>query len=213
MNRIKICGLMRPEDILAVNEWKPDYIGFVFAPSKRQITKERAAMLKAMLDPAIPAVGVFVNSPPDFIVNLVSSGVIDCVQLHGDMEMVETKEYAADLKKRMGDGISGPLPPIIRAVRVRTKDDITKAETYPADYLLLDTYVKNQYGGSGTRFDWSMIPAIAKPWFLAGGLNSSNIKDAKATGAWCLDVSSAVETDGKKDPKKIREIIQIVRSK
>lgn len=222
MNRIKICGLVRPEDILAVNEWKPDYIGFVFAPSKRQVTEEQAAKLKALLDPEIPAVGVFVNSSPEFIINLVSKGIINAVQLHGDMETAETAEYATELRKRLKDAlteetssetsVSRPVPPLIRAVRVKTEADIRNAEAYPADYLLLDPYVKGSYGGSGTRFDWSFIPRIKKPWFLAGGLDISNIREAVNTGAYCLDVSSAVETDGRKDPGKIKEIIQTVRS-
>ena len=204
---IKICGLTRPEDIAAVNEYRPDYIGFVFAPSKRNVSEMRAAGLKKLLSPDITAVGVFVNSPIADIVRLVSRGIIDAVQLHGDMEGFETVQYAEDLKKALAASV-----PIIRAVRVKDGDDIRRAVSYPAEYLLLDTFVKDQYGGSGVRFDWSLIPHIEKPWFLAGGISASTIKEALNTEACCLDISSAVETDGRKDPKKIQEIIQTVRS-
>lgn len=219
---IKICGLSRIEDIQAVNEYLPDYIGFVFAPSKRQISGQAAATLKKELSPAIKAVGVFVNSPIDKITALVQQGIIDAVQLHGDMETFETPQYARDLREALKALRKEPpkeLPkdppdfvPVIRAVRVRDEKDILCAAAYPSDYLLLDTYVKGQYGGCGICFDWTLIPHIEKPWFLAGGLDVSNIKDALDTEAFCLDVSSAVETNGKKDPEKIKEIIQTVRS-
>ena len=221
MSKIKLCGLSRPEDIEAVNEARPDFIGFVFAPGRRNVTPDQAARLKKMLRPDIPAVGVFVNSPPDFIVDLAAKGIIDMVQLHGDMETFETVSYTLDLSERLSaipsekikDCSGNPSHfPIIRAVRVRTAADIKQAKAWPADYLLFDTFVKNQYGGSGIRFDWSLIPPTKKPWFLAGGLNFSNIREAAKTGAFCLDISSAAETDGKKDAAKIKELIQIIRS-
>ncbi len=201
--RIKICGLTRREDILAVNEWKPDYVGLVFAPGKRQLTPVKAQSLKEILLPEIPAAGVFVNSPMEDILSLADSRTIDLIQLHGD----EDQEYILTLKDRMNK----PLP-IIKAVRVRTAADMLKAQNLSADYLLFDTYTKGLYGGSGMTFDWSMIPAVKKPWFLAGGLNASNLLKAMKTEAFCLDLSSAVETDGRKDPEKIKQIIQIVRS-
>lgn len=201
--RIKICGLTRREDILAVNEWKPDYAGFVFAPGKRQLTAAKAQSLKEILLPEIPAVGVFVNSPMEDILALAESRTIDFIQLHGD----EDQEYILTLKNRL----SQPLP-IVKAIRVRTEADMRKAQDLPADYLLFDTYTRGLYGGSGKTFDWSMIPAVKKPWFLAGGLNASNMEKAMKTNAFCLDLSSAVETDGRKDPEKIKQIIKIVRS-
>ena len=171
-----------------------------------------AAGLKKLLSPDITAVGVFVNSPIDDIVRLVSRGIIGAVQLHGDMEGFETVQYAEDLKKALAAARLAASVPLIRAVRVKDGDDIRRAVSYPAEYLLFDTFVKDQYGGSGVRFDWSLIPHIEKPWFLAGGISASTIKEALNTEACCLDISSAVETDGRKDPKKIQEIIQTVRS-
>lgn len=209
---IKICGLTRPEDIAAVNEYRPDYIGFVFAPSRRNVSEMRAAGLKKLLSPEIMAVGVFVNSPIEDIVRIASRGIIDAVQLHGDMDGFETARYAENLKKALAAAGLAASVPLIRAVRVKDRNDIQRAVSYPAEYLLFDTFVKDQYGGSGVRFDWSLIPHIEKPWFLAGGLSAATIKEALKTEACCLDLSSAAETGGRKDPKKIQEIIQTVRS-
>ncbi|GLC80373.1 phosphoribosylanthranilate isomerase [Lacrimispora brassicae] len=201
--RIKICGLTRREDILAVNTWKPDYAGFVFAPGKRRITGPEAQELKKLLLPEIQAVGVFVNSPIEDILALAENKTIDLIQLHGD----EDRDYILELKSRLASGL-----PVIKAVRVRQAEDMKEAEDLPADFLLFDTYTKGLYGGSGKTFDWSMIPDIKKPWFLAGGIDASNIKQAMKTEAFCLDLSSSVETEGKKDLSKIKTIIQTVRS-
>ncbi|WP_349946506.1 phosphoribosylanthranilate isomerase [Lacrimispora sp. BS-2] len=200
---IKICGLTRREDILAVNALKPDYAGFVFAPGKRRLTGPEAKMLKELMLPEIPAVGVFVNSPIEDILSLAESGTIDLIQLHGN----EDRDYMMELKSRLAPGL-----PVIKAIRVRQAEDMKEAEDLPADFLLFDAYTKGLYGGSGKTFDWSMVPDIKKPWFLAGGIDASNIKQAMKTKAFCLDLSSSVETEGKKDPGKIKEIIQIVRS-
>ncbi len=201
--RIKICGLTRREDILAVNTWKPDYAGFVFAPGKRRLTGPEAQELKKLLLPEILAVGVFVNSPIEEILALTENKTIDLIQLHGD----ENPDYILELKGRLAPGF-----PVIKAIRVRQAEDMKNGEGLPADFLLFDTYTKGLYGGSGRTFDWSMIPDIKKPWFLAGGIDASNIKQAMKTEAFCLDLSSSLETEGKKDPGKIKEIIQTVRS-
>lgn len=202
MSKIKICGLSRESDILAVNIAKPDFIGFVFAENrKRTVSFETALNLKKKLDKSIKAVGVFLNNDMELIVSLVQSEIIDIVQLHGD----ETEEYIRTLKKMIN-------VPIIRAVRVKCTEDILKADRLDVDYLLLDTYTKSEYGGTGKTFDWSMIPKISKPYFLAGGLNIDNISSANKIGAYCLDVSSGVETDGRKDEQKIIEIVNRIRS-
>jgi phosphoribosylanthranilate isomerase len=201
--RIKICGLTRREDILAVNISKPDYAGFVFAPGKRRLTGPEAKVLKELLLPEIPAVGVFVNSPIEDILSLAENETIDLIQLHGD----EDRDYMMELKSRLSPGL-----PVIKAIRVRQAEDMKEADDLPADFLLFDTYTKGLYGGSGKTFDWSMIPDIKKPWFLAGGIDASNIRQAMKTNAFCLDLSSSVETEGKKDRSKIKEIIQTVRS-
>lgn len=201
--RIKICGLSRREDILSVNKWKPDYIGFVFAPGKRRVTPSQAASLKELLSPGILAVGVFVNAPMEEIISLARRRVIDLIQLHGE----EDEGYILTLKEKLGGDSS-----IIKAIRVQTAQDVENAKKIPADFLLFDTYTKGLYGGSGKTFDWSFLPQGKRPWFLAGGISISNVRDAMKTHAFCLDVSSSLETEGKKDPEKIKEIIQIIRS-
>lgn len=202
MSKIKICGLSRPEDILAVNEYLPDYIGFVFSKSRRRVTAEQAHRLKEKLSPKIEAAGVFVNEPISFIAGLVEKGIIDLAQLHGD----EDEAYIQSLKQEVSC-------PIIKAVRVQSKEQIIEAQRLPCDYLLYDTYSKNAYGGTGDRFSWDMIPKnMSMPFFLAGGINESNAPQAvKEVRPYCIDVSSGVETDGVKDKEKIKQIINIVR--
>lgn len=201
MVKLKFCGLSRKEDILAVNELLPDYIGFVFAPSKRQVTPDLAKELKCLLRPEIKSVGVFVNAKAEFITGLCREKVIDLVQLHGN----ETEEYIARLKEAVSQ-------PVIKAVRVQSTADITEASQSSADYLLLDTYRKGQYGGVGETFDWSLIPAITKPFFLAGGLKEENIRQALAAcRPFALDLSSGIETAGVKDKEKMKNILEIMR--
>ena len=200
--KIKICGLMRPSDIEAVNCCRPDYVGFVFAPTKRFVSDEQAMILKGLLDPSIPAVGVFVNEPIDHVVSLCERGIIDLIQLHGD----ETEEYIAHLRARVSN-------PIIRALRVQSTEQIAEADAKGFDYLLLDAYNKKMYGGTGERFQWSLIPPLNTPYFLAGGLDETNLNEAaSSTGALCLDLSSSAETNSVKDPEKIRRLVSIVRS-
>lgn len=199
--KIKICGLRRKEDITYVNECLPDYIGFVFAPSRRQVTKEQALGLKQILSPKIKAVGVFVNEKPEIILELVKSGVIDVIQLHGD----ETQKDICKLKKET-------QVPIIKAVRVKNAEDIKSADTLSSDYLLFDSYQKDSYGGTGMSFSWDMIPDdLQHPYFLAGGLNESNIEHALRIPAFGYDISGGVETEGVKDYEKIKKIMSMIR--
>ena len=201
MTKIKICGLTRKRDIESVNRWLPDYAGFVFSQSSRRVMPEQAGLLKAGLDPRIKAVGVFVNEPVCFIVKLCNAGVIDVVQLHGD----ESEEYVRELKHQT-DCL------IIKAVRVQSAEQVLRAEKLSCDFLLMDTYQKGQYGGSGKTFDYSMIPFLNKRFFLAGGLENSNIVQAiEKCRPYGVDLSSGVETDGIKDENKISQIIQKVR--
>jgi phosphoribosylanthranilate isomerase len=202
MTKIKICGLTRPIDIDMVNEVHPDYIGFVFAKSRRQISEEKAFELKQRLHSKILAVGVFVNEDTENIIRICQAGIIDMVQLHGD----ESEDYLLELKKRVSN-------PIMKAVRVRTVEDIRRVDTMTCDYLLLDAYKEDEYGGSGLTFDWSIAKDITKPFFLAGGINMHNVDKAIAlTKPYCIDVSSGVETEGYKDKKKVTDIIAKVRS-
>lgn len=202
MAKIKICGLRRQEDIEIVNRYKPDYIGFVFAKSKRQVNDLEASELKSELSSEIKVVGIFVNDDINHIAGLVKNNVIDIVQLHGD----EDEEYIKRLKSKIS-------APVIKAVRVRTYEDIKEKSEYPVEYLLLDSYSKDAYGGTGESFDISLIENMEKPYFLAGGVNEDNISDIiKKVNPYCIDLSSGVETDGFKDETKIKNVIDIVRN-
>lgn len=198
--KLKFCGLTREADIRAANETRPDYIGFVFAESRRRVTDEQAARLRALLSPGIQAVGVFVNDDPTHIALLANRGVIDLIQLHGS----ESAAYIQRLRTMTA-------APIICALRVGKQTDIKRAESNLVDFLLLDTYTKDAYGGSGRTFDWSLLGEVGKPYFLAGGLNESNITRAMRTGAYALDLSSGIETDGVKDAEKMRRVAALVK--
>lgn len=202
MTKIKICGLKRIEDIEYVNEIKPDFVGFVFAGTKRKISDETAAILKEKLDKSIPSVGVFVNDSKEHIAKLANTDIIDMVQLHGD----EDSEYITKLR-----GMTSKT--IIKAVRVKDTETIYEAMKLGADYLLLDTYVAGDYGGTGKTFDLAMIPKELDNYFLAGGIGANNIKETlEKCHPYALDLSSSVETDGFKDKEKIREVVSIVRN-
>lgn len=194
--KIKICGLFRSDDINYVNEAKPDYIGFVFAKSKRQVDFDQAQQLKAKLDKQIKAVGVFVDSPIENIVKLVNEKVIEVVQLHGN----ENNMYIKQLKQLIN-------VPIIKAIKVNHASDLDNLN-YDVDYYLLD----NKISGSGERFDWSLIKQLDKPFFLAGGIDLNNLNDALKINCFSLDISSGVETNGIKDRNKIIEIVRRVRN-
>lgn len=198
MTKIKICGLTRLADIEAVNAARPDYIGFVFAASKRRIDMETARTLKQSLYPGIKAVGVFVNHPVAEIIALAEQGIIDIIQLHGDEDEATVRLLQAQT------GL-----PVIRAFRIKGQADIKETA---ADYRLFDTYDPSQYGGSGAAFNWALLQGVTGDFFLAGGLNSSNIAAAiQQVRPYCVDISSGVETDGVKDRDKIIEIVEIIR--
>lgn len=196
--RIKICGLFRPCDIDFVNAAGPDYIGFVFAKSPRRVTKEQAVSLKKKLLPSIQTVGVFVNEDPQKAAAFVKEGIIDWIQLHGQ----EDEAYIRQLKELTDC-------PLIKAFSVASVTDVDRACESSADYILLD----HGAGGTGERFDWRLAGKIERPWFLAGGLNPDNIKEAVFSNALCLDVSSGVETRGCKDQRKIEACVRICREK
>lgn len=202
MTKVKICGLSRREDIAYVNAFKPDFIGFVFyEKSKRAVTLEKALELKGLLAQEIRTVGVFVNAPPDFVAELAALGAIDLIQLHGD----EDAEYCKKLRL-LTDA------PLIKAVRVRSKESLVGLEKYPVDYFLFDTYQSGVYGGTGQRFEVELGEDIPKPFFIAGGLDAGNVADViKQNKSFAVDVSGGVETDGRKDPEKISAFIASVR--
>lgn len=228
MTKIKMCGLRNLEDIEAVNEWKPDYAGFVFAPeSRRYVTAEQAAELKDHLDPRIQAVGVFVDEAPERVAALLNQGVIELAQLHGS----EDEEYLVRLRELT-------LKPVIQAFRILSKEDVVRAMKSSADEILLDSGA-----GTGSTFNWeilriesdydraidaekdgerafctkrnrekSLYAEETRPYFLAGGLNPQNVAEAiRRLHPYAVDVSSGIETDGSKDREKIAAFVTAVR--
>lgn len=199
---IKICGLSRAEDIDAVNACHPDIIGFVFAPkSRRYVPPQKAFELKRRLDKGVRSAGVFVDETPEIIAELVHRQVIDIVQLHGR----ESAAFMEELK-RLCD------VPVVKAVSM-TKDgfaeELRQWELSTVDYLLLDSGA----GGTGQQFDYDRITQLRKPFFLAGGLTPENVTEAALrVQPFGVDMSSGVETDGKKDRKKIEEAVRRIRN-
>lgn len=198
MMKIKICGLTRPEDIACVNRLQPDYIGFVFWPrSRRFVDRQRAAQLKTQLSSAIQAVGVFVDTPLEEVAGLLAEGTIDIAQLHGE----ESEENIRYLQAATGK-------PVIKAVKVHGRQDVEAWLDSEAEYLLFDSGM-----GSGQTFDWSLLEGVKRPYFLAGGLGPDNLEQVlNHGGPYGVDLSSSVETDGRKDPEKIRRVIELVRN-
>ena len=197
MVKVKICGLTRLCDINAVNAAMPDYVGFVFAESRRKVSGRQAAELRERLAKEIIPVGVFVDEDVRHVILMAIGGIIDAIQLHG----TENEDYIKRLKEMTGK-------PVIKAVSVEKAGDVQKWAQTSADYLLLDS----KGGGTGRTFDWSLIGQTDKPYFLAGGLYEASIIEAiEQTRPFAVDVSSGVETDGLKDPAKINDFIRRVR--
>lgn len=201
--KIKLCGMFRPCDISYANAVMPDYIGFVFAKSKRRVTREQAREYKKVLDKGIKAVGVFVNEDIETIRSLCEEKIIDVVQLHGD----ESLSY----QKKLRECVSVP---IIRACKM--KDKVTLASdlermAQDCDYLLLDSYQPGTEGGTGISFAWNEIPNLQMPFFLAGGIGMHNIAEAVKVTPYAIDVSSGIETDGVKDFEKMKAIVSYIR--
>ena len=205
---------MKPCDIEYANRVKPDFVGFIFANTRRKISAAQAKQFREALDAEIPAVGVFVNEDISVIASLVQDGCIDMIQLHGE----EDVDYIRRLREICD-------VPVIKAVKVQTVEQIRQAAALPVDYLLLDTYRKGVLGGTGEAFDWELLreakaaagdtaegELFGKPYFLAGGLHAGNLREAAALGSYGLDVSSGIETDGSKDFDKMVEVVNIVRT-
>ncbi len=207
--KIKICGLSRDDDISFANEAGPDYIGFVFAKSKRRVSPDCAARLRARLRHDIVPVGVFVNAPVEEIAALYRDGIIGIAQLHGD----ESQGYIAELKKLTASVSSVPVL-VIKAVQVESREDILDSVRSGADYLLLD----HGTGGTGKPFDWALLEdgdflnGLPVPCFLAGGIDMYNIEEALRFKPLGIDVSSGAETGSVKDRDKMIQLVQKVRN-
>lgn len=191
--KIKLCGLSSEQDIEAANLLKPEFIGFVlWEKSKRNVSKDKAAELKKLLDPQIKAVGVFVDEDIEVVADLLNKNIIDIAQLHGK----EDNSYIDKLRKKTDK-------PVIKAFQVKSSEDIADIENSDADYVLIDSGQ-----GTGKAFDWKILEGVKRDFFLAGGLYPENVAEAvKAVAPYAVDVSSGIETDGKKDRSKMEKFV------
>lgn len=205
MAKLKLCGIRREEDVDYLNEFPPDYAGFIFAPTRRYVSPETAEKLISRLDPKIKSVGVFVDMPISEMKTFAD--MLDVFQLHGG----EDEAYISQLREIIPEKCE-----IWKAVRLKVPEDIDRAERLSADRLLIDAYDPNEYGGTGksARIDLILIREIAKPFFIAGGISADNIAEVNrllSGRAYGFDVSSGIETDGVKDREKIRRLTEIFR--
>ena len=216
--KVKMCGISKIEIIPAVVEAKPDYMGLVFAPSKRQVTVDQAKILVEELhrgyakkygsdtehdkNDTIKTVGVFVNETVDNLVTIANEANLDAVQLHGD----EDEAFIQSLKERTN-------VEVWKAVQIRSAADVEKWIDSSADMLLFDAYHKDERGGTGEVFDWSSLDAFERPFMLAGGIDSTNVARAiRTVRPYGIDISSGIETNGVKDDEKITAFTKIVKS-
>ena len=194
---LKICGLKRLEDIIAVNRHGADYAGFVFfEKSKRYVDPYKANELISLLRADIKPVGVFMDEPLDNVVRIARITGVELVQLHGH----ESEEYVEYVKRTLDR-------PVIKAYKASEEGALEKAANSAADYVMIDSGA-----GSGKKFDWSILKDFKRDYFLAGGLDPESVGEAiRMLEPFAVDVSSGVETDGIKDEKKIAEFIKAVR--
>jgi phosphoribosylanthranilate isomerase len=201
--RVKICGITNLKDAKVAVDAGVDAIGLVFYEnSPRYISISRAKEIIENITPFVNCVGLFVDADKEYINDVLEQVALDTLQFHG-----QESEPACALHNK----------PYIKAIRMNENINLSEeVEKYSsASALLLDTYVKGLLGGTGTVFNWDMIPKnISKPIILAGGLDTSNVKDAiKKIRPYAVDVSGGVETEkGKKDPSKIKEFINETRN-
>lgn len=209
--KVKMCGISKVETIPAVVEAKPDYMGLVFAPSKRQVTVEQAEILVEELHKqcinhydtkVVKTVGVFVNETLDNLVRIADTANLDAVQLHGD----EDEAFIQSLKERTN-------VEVWKAIQIRSAADVEEWIDSSADMLLFDAYHKDERGGTGEVFDWSSLDAFERPFMLAGGIDSTNVARAiRTVRPYGIDISSGIETSGVKDDEKITAFTKIVKS-
>ena len=192
MTKVKICGLSTASAVETACQAGADYIGFVFAESRRRVSLEQAQKLAALVPPAVRKVGVFVSPSLSELEEAISVANLDLVQIHGDFD--------EELLTQIGR-------PVIRAYQVKGE---LKEFSQQVDYLLFDAPL----AGSGQTFDWQVFDEsqIHQPFFIAGGLNAGNVQEAiQYFAPYAVDVSSGVETDGQKDLEKIKEFIERVK--
>ncbi|MDR7543495.1 MAG: phosphoribosylanthranilate isomerase [Armatimonadota bacterium] len=202
MIRIKICGIQDEAAAHAAAQAGADAIGLVFAPGRRQVDLARARRIAASLPPFVTRVGVVVNEPLEHLRALVDGVRLDAVQLHGD----ESPGYC--------EAVAAMGITVIKAVPVTGPLEVGALRALPVSAILLDAYRPGQRGGTGEPFDWRHGAPVARvmPTILSGGLTAENVGEGiAAVRPYGVDVSTGVETDGRKDPGKIRAFVVAAR--
>jgi len=204
MARVKVCGITNVRDAMRAVDAGAWAVGFIFyKKSPRYISPAKAKKIIAQLPPYIIPVGVFVNEKAPHLKRIIKACGLQAVQLHGD----ESPAFCRQFKKCM----------VIKAVRVKSAEDIKECKRYPVDAVLLDTYVPGTYGGTGKVFDWKSIarkkPRI--PVIVSGGLNARNVARAiRTVKPYAVDVSSGVEyMPGKKSEKRLKQFFKNAQSR
>ncbi|MBU0881598.1 MAG: phosphoribosylanthranilate isomerase [Candidatus Omnitrophica bacterium] len=203
MALIKICGITNKMDAINASELGVDMLGFVFYnTSKRSVDVKTASDIINELPDTVRKVGVFVNEDKDRVREIARDSGLDTLQFHGD----ETPEYCSRFK---GDY------KVIKAFRLKGREDLKVINSYDTDLYLLDTYKPGEHGGTGGRFDWNILKdfEFLKPIILSGGLDPDNVARAISEVApYCVDVSTGVEeSPGKKSPVLLRKFVEEVR--
>lgn len=200
--KVKICGITNLEDALAAVDMGADVLGFNFYPkSPRYIEPAKAEEIIYSIPGFVDIAGVFVNANGQDIRALTDSGILNWVQFHGD----ETSEFCREF-----DAWNLRT---IKAIRVRTAEDIELAEQFETYSLLFDAFDPNYYGGTGKNFDWSLLKNYPRRIFLAGGINPDNISKAIETDVYGVDICSGIESEpGKKDHKKMKQLFDNIRN-
>ena len=201
ITKVKICGITNYDDAVAAMDMGADLLGLNFyKKSPRYIEPEKAADIVKKLPGFINIVGVFVNSSIEEIHETKQICSLDWVQLHGD----EDPQFCSSLNSHDVK--------TMKAIRVKDQSDIEKANDFFTDAILLDAFNQNQYGGTGTTFDWNIIGHITKRIFLAGGINPDNAEAAVKLGVYGIDVCSGIESSpGKKDHKKMKQLFDNIK--
>ena len=214
--KVKFCGITQLDTVPVLLETGPDYVGFVFAPSKRQVTVEQAQFIARDLRDGlkttsgakcISCVGVFVNETIPTIVEIAKAVPLSVVQLHGD----ETIAYIETLRNQLQEQQLESVE-IWKAIQVQGKEDMLPWEQAPIDGLVVDAYSKEERGGTGKTIDWSLLEGVQIPYYLAGGIGLHNVARAiRRLRPYGLDMSSSLETNGQKDAKKMSTMSQLIK--
>lgn len=195
--KVKICGITDVETAKSACEYDADALGFVFAESKRKITPKRAKEIIQELPANVLKIGVFVNESVEVIRKIADECGLTHVQLHGDEDNHQIRRLNI---------------PSIKSLGVTSESDMKNAQRYETDYILFDSPREKFHGGNGKTFSWELLghmpKELRKKTILAGGLNALNIEEAiRTVRPYMVDVSSGVETEGKKDVEKIKQFI------